>query len=896
MQREIIANKGPFDYLEGSQLNFTGDNQIFDELYRILIMDFETQRMDNLQALDPRKQELLEARILGPKNFIPVGNSSEVNSHVHPNPIVNISAPVPGYMPNPSTPTTPTTPIPGEGTMILKMDHTSGPFGLGLAHPGQQFKSASVPQQVSTIDQGDVIKQDSNLSTGSSDREDVAVITPEKPARPTERKRRRKNDDPQSTTGVKTPRGEKPGDLLVSGLNPASRLTIVPGLPSAAQQAADYNMMQPPRLPAPVNRGAQSRGNPVTDTCSRRRNPAAERVVAGSSKGPGPPNTGGQQPVQQLQTVPQLPATKMTADETDLTGQRLQELESKANADLEARDSRIEELQRTNEELQKQLQAQQKLIETHKSNVAKCIDVVKRLLIEKSTIEKKDARSRCMQNRLRLGQFVTQRVGATFQENWTDGFAFQELAKRQEELAQMREEIERQRKILGKRKPTESSTGSTRKRAVSNAGSLSSTTTATALNGTDSVLKLDPNRELTMQEYYEADEILKLKQNALKKEDADLQLEVEKLERERNLHIRELKRIHNEDQSRFNSHPVLNERYLLLMLLGKGGFSEVHKAFDLKEQRYVACKVHQLNKDWKDDKKANYIRHALREYNIHKALDHPRVVKLYDVFEIDANSFCTVLEYCDGHDLDFYLKQHKMIPEREARTIIMQVVSALKYLNEIKPPVIHYDLKPGNILLTSGNICGDIKITDFGLSKIMDEDNYNPDQGMDLTSQGAGTYWYLPPECFVVGKTPPKISSKVDVWSVGVIFYQCLYGKKPFGHNQSQATILEENTILKATDVQFAAKPVVSPEAKNFIRRCLAYRKEDRDDVITLSKHEYLQPPISKHSKAAQAQQQAAQQQIQQPSGGSSSTSFLQPSSFSGGLFASGGNAASSSS
>lgn len=63
-------------------------------------------------------------------------------------------------------------------------------------------------------------------------------------------------------------------------------------------------------------------------------------------------------------------------------------------------------------------------------------------------------------------------------------------------------------------------------------------------------------------------------------------------------------------QSRFNNHPVLNDRYLLLMLLGKGGFSEVHKAFDLKEQRYVACKVHQLNKDWKEDKKANYIKYA----------------------------------------------------------------------------------------------------------------------------------------------------------------------------------------------------------------------------------------------------------------------------------------------
>lgn len=73
---------------------------------------------------------------------------------------------------------------------------------------------------------------------------------------------------------------------------------------------------------------------------------------------------------------------------------------------------------------------------------------------------------------------------------------------------------------------------------------------------------------------------------------------------------------------------------------------------------------------------------------------------------------------------------------------------------------------------------GEIKITDFGLSKLMTEDLYTPDIGMDLTSQGAGTYWYLPPECFETGREPPKISSKVDIWSVGIIFFQCLYGRK----------------------------------------------------------------------------------------------------------------------
>ncbi|MCJ8750314.1 hypothetical protein PDJAM_G00261630 [Pangasius djambal] len=88
----------------------------------------------------------------------------------------------------------------------------------------------------------------------------------------------------------------------------------------------------------------------------------------------------------------------------------------------------------------------------------------------------------------------------------------------------------------------------------------------------------------------------------------------------------------------FKDHPTLNDRYLLLHLLGRGGFSEVYKAFDLFEQRYAAVKIHQLNKNWREEKKENYHKHACREYRIHKQLDHPRIVKLYDYFSLDTDT------------------------------------------------------------------------------------------------------------------------------------------------------------------------------------------------------------------------------------------------------------------
>jgi len=114
------------------------------------------------------------------------------------------------------------------------------------------------------------------------------------------------------------------------------------------------------------------------------------------------------------------------------------------------------------------------------------------------------------------------------------------------------------------------------------------------------------------------------------------------------------------------------------------------------------------------------------------------------------------------------------------------------------------------------------------------------EESMELTSQGAGTYWYLPPECFTTGRTP-KISSKVDIWSCGVILYQMLYGKRPFGDDMPQEKIVSEKTVSETSVVEFPTKPREIPlDAKNFISKCLVANQDLRPDIFTLSKDMYL--------------------------------------------------------
>ena len=388
-----------------------------------------------------------------------------------------------------------------------------------------------------------------------------------------------------------------------------------------------------------------------------------------------------------------------------------------------------------------------------------------------------------------LGKFSIQRIsnGKTI-DYWEEGEEILEIKNKLEQIKNQKEEIEKHKRKL--------STTKSRNKEIE--------------NETDSK------------------DLLNFKINLLQKEEQELKEKLNKLEKEKSILIHEINLNNQEMSCRFyqkkeGKWPLLGGRYQIISLLGKGGYSEVYKAYDLESHIYVACKIHQLNQSWKDEIRNNYIKHTIRENQIHKEINHNKIVKHFDTIEIDNNSFCTVLEFCSGPDLATYMKQNKNISEKEAKIIITQILQGLEYLNKLPKKIIHYDLKPENIIFNNM----EVKISDFGLAKIIDNDS----DKIQLTSQGVGTYWYLPPECFENSKKI-DISSKVDIWSCGVILYEMLFKQKPFGQNYSQNKLIKERIMQKAKDVEIPNKPSISEECKEFIKNCLAFDQEDRYDVF----------------------------------------------------------------
>ena len=484
------------------------------------------------------------------------------------------------------------------------------------------------------------------------------------------------------------------------------------------------------------------------------------------------------------------------------------------NLIIESKDKEISSMKmllKENEEIINNLQEYKKNSDLE---IKRCRLDISNLAKEISTLQREKKNKWINEQEYSLGKFGIQRFShGQILDYWEDGVKIIELKKNLENIKQQREELDKQRKRLS----------SIKNRKNQNQNQIEENN-----NMTNNISDIDDSKGL-----------LYFKMMQLQKEEVELKETKNKLEIEKSILIHEINLYNQESKCSFaqkkEGWPLLGGRYQIVGLLGKGGYSEVYKAYDLENHMYVACKLHQLNQNWKEEVKDNYIKHTVRENQIHQEINHSKIVRHFDTIEIDNNSFCTVLEYCSGPDLATYLQRNRCIQEKEARIIITQILEGLEYLNKLPNKIIHYDLKPENIIFNNM----EVKISDFGLAKIVES---NTDK-VQLTSQGVGTYWYLPPECFEDRKNV-DISSKVDIWSVGVILFEMFFRKKPFGQNYTQDKLLKDKVMQNAKVVDIPNKPNISEECKDFIKKCLAYHQEDRYDVF-----QALESPFIKQDK-----------------------------------------------
>ena len=483
------------------------------------------------------------------------------------------------------------------------------------------------------------------------------------------------------------------------------------------------------------------------------------------------------------------------------------------NLIIEAKEKENSSLKLTLKENEETINNLQEYKKNSDFEIKRCRLDISNMVKEISLLQREKKNKWINEQEYNLGKFGIQRFShGQILDYWEDGSKIIELKKNLENIKLQKEELDKQRKRL-------SSNKNRKNQIEENSNNLIST---------NNISEIDDSKGL-----------LYFKMMQLQKEEAELKETKNKLEIEKSILIHEINLYNQESKCSFAQNkegwPLLGGRYQIVSLLGKGGYSEVYKAYDLENHIYVACKLHQLNQNWKEEVKDNYIKHTVRENQIHQEINHSKIVRHFDTIEIDNNSFCTVLEYCSGPDLATYLQRNRFIQEKEARIIITQILEGLEYLNKLPNKIIHYDLKPENIIFNNM----EVKISDFGLAKIVES---NTDK-VQLTSQGVGTYWYLPPECFEE-KNKVDISSKVDIWSVGVILYEMFFRKKPFGQNYTQDKLLKDRVMQNAKVVDFPNKPNISEECKDFIRKCLAYHPEDRYDVF-----QALESPFIKQEK-----------------------------------------------
>lgn len=267
--------------------------------------------------------------------------------------------------------------------------------------------------------------------------------------------------------------------------------------------------------------------------------------------------------------------------------------------------------------------------------------------------------------------------------------------------------------------------------------------------------------------------------------------------------------------------------FILGETLGEGMTGKVKRAHHNQTKQQVAIKI--INKS-KLTSKPNLRRKVEREIAVMKLIDHPHLIKLYDVLQTRKYLFL-IIEYVEGGELFDYIVQKGKLSEEEAFHFFKQIVEGVEYCH--KNLICHRDLKPENLLLDQQN---NIKIADFGMASLMSEDF--------IVETSCGSPHYASPEVITGGKYNGMMA---DVWSCGVILYALLAGTLPFD---------DENLTVLLGKVKKGVYKIPShfeDDVKDLIEKMLCVNAQKRISIKQIKAHPWWKRMLTSSGESEEA-------------------------------------------
>ena len=253
---------------------------------------------------------------------------------------------------------------------------------------------------------------------------------------------------------------------------------------------------------------------------------------------------------------------------------------------------------------------------------------------------------------------------------------------------------------------------------------------------------------------------------------------------------------------------LYGDRYRLQLRIAIGGMGEVWQAEDELILRQVAIKI--LKEEYLSD--PLFIERFRTEAKSAALVEHEGIANVYDYGE-DTNAAYLVMELVPGESLSRVIEREKKLPDTRVLDIMAQTSRALGAAHA--RGLVHRDIKPGNLLITPD---GKVKITDFGIARVGDQ------VPLTKTGQVMGTVQYLAPEQATGKPSTPA----TDLYSLGVVAYEALSGKRPFtGENQMAIAMAHINEMPPALPES------IDPRVQNLVLSCLAKKPNQRPESAT---------------------------------------------------------------